>query len=269
MLVLQPNAVTSQIVRMDQGALADVVTEKPAASINVYMTVMTNPLAVENKAVIAGPGGLRQQMFRPFIRAGAPISDEGRRKQVYQGLKGLPSEKMQTADLLAAYLRQARGKTTDGTLLALVPELRDQLDKLREDAVPEVAAWAATLVASLSDGGERNKLIEPLVSSPQWDVRLLALASSDLLEPAARKRVATDLMKDADAQVQALARAELELANHPPTPYATGATTQPAGGSPTTAPTATSPSAPAAGPALPPGPAASGAGAASEGPRLP
>jgi len=165
--------------------------------------------------------------------------------------------------VLAAYVRQARGKTTDGTILALAPELREQLDKLREDAVPEVAAWAATLLAALSDGGERNALVEPLASSSQWDVRLLALASSELLEPAAHKRVATDLSRDADPQVQALARAELDLATHPPTPRPTGATTQPAGGGPPTTGPAT---APAAGPALP---AASGAGATSEGPRLP
>jgi hypothetical protein len=268
-LVLQPNASTSQIVRVDQGALSDVVTEKPAASINVYITVMTNPLAIENTSVIAGPGGLRQQFFRPFIRAGAPMMDEGHKKQVLQGLKGLPSEKMQTADVLAAYLRQARGKTTEGSILALVPELREQLDKLRGDGVPEVAGWAATLLAALADGGERNAMIEPLASSPQWDVRLLALASADLLEPAAHKRIATELSKDADPQVQALARAELELATHPPTPRPMGLTTQPAGGPPTTGPATTTPASPAAaGPALP-GPAGDGAGATSEGPRLP
>src|SRR5258707_1768279 len=64
-MVLQPNASTSQIVRVDQGPLADVVTEKPAASINVYIIAMTNPLAVANTAVIACPVGLLQQFFRP------------------------------------------------------------------------------------------------------------------------------------------------------------------------------------------------------------
>jgi hypothetical protein len=266
-LVLQPRSVSKQIVRVDQGALADVVTEKPAASINVFITVMTNPLAVANSAVIAGPAGLRQQLSRPFIRAGAPLTDEGRKKQVFQGLKGLPSEKMQTADLLVAYLRQARDKNADGRVLALAQELREQLDKLRGDGVPEVAAWAARLLAPLAEGGERNAMIEPLVSSQQWDVRLLALAISDLLEPAAHKRVATDLAKDPDPAVQAMAQAELDLVAHPPA-LRPKPTTQPAGdgsgGPPTTGP-ATTPGSPA-GPAVPGTPAASGA---SEGPRLP
>ena len=117
---------------------------------------------------------------------------------------------------MAAYLRQARGKNVDGRILALAPELREQLDKLRTDGVPEVAAWAARLLAPLAEGGERNAMIEPLVSSSQWDVRLLALAISDLLEPAAHKRVATDLAKDPDSAVQAMAQAELDLVNHPP-----------------------------------------------------
>ena len=222
---------------------------------------MTNPLVVENKAVIAGPGGLRQQFFRPSSSPGADHR-RGGQEATLPGAEGA-AERKDAGGRRAGGLPPAgpRQRRRTGPSWRSAPGLAEPPRSLREDAVPQVAAGPPASWP-LSDGGERNAMIEPLASSSQWDV----------VPPGARvvrtARTRGPQVSRRDGPVQGCRPAgagagpcRAGTGHAPADPAPTGsATTQPAGGGPPTTGPAT---APTAGSALP---AASGAGATPEGP---
>lgn len=243
-LVLKRKSSASQQVRVDHGEMARALRERPAASVNVFMTVMTNPMVRADYRVIAGPGGVRQQFSRSLIRGGMPVFNEPQRKKLLEGLKGLPNEKLWTIDVLAAFVQQSRGIDAEENVQRLVPDFLEQIRNMQKDRVPQVAAFATFALLGLQESGnvaERVKLIETLATSQAWEGRLAAVWAARDLPAAERKRVVGTLTNDADELVKQAATLDLTLAD--------AATTQP---SPTPATTQPSPTDPGEGPALPP-----------------
>lgn len=223
-LVLKARTANSQVVRVNQGALGETLREKPAASISLYVTAMTNPISVGSE-IARGPGGLKRELPR-FIRTGMPINTAPGKKKLYDALNGLPSEKMQAIEVLVAYIRESREEGAQGWLLGLAPELQEQLEKARGDAVPEVGEWATYQVALLADAAAREKALMSLANSKKWEARLLALIGAAGMDAEGQTRVASKLVDDPDPDVKAVAVATLDLARHPapkrPPPAAAG-----------------------------------------------
>ncbi|MDB5295249.1 MAG: hypothetical protein JWO31_1232, partial [Phycisphaerales bacterium] len=253
-LVLKAKSTTNQIVRVDQGELAAALRERPAGSINLYMTVMTNPFIRPDFRVVAGPGGVRRQFVDPLIRGGMPVAQEPDRKRLREGLDGLPSQKMWTVDVLTALVEQARGADAEPNVQHHAADFTELVARTRKDRVPEVGAWAtyAALELAPPEDPSRVPLADALAASPTWEGRLLAVRAARGLDPASRSRIASALAGDANDLVKTAAAAEAELASR-------GPATKPAG--PATG--SASPPLASPGPALPSGPALPG------GPTLP
>jgi tetratricopeptide (TPR) repeat protein len=285
-LVLKAKSSITQVVRVDQGTLAVALRERPAGSVNLYMTVMTNPLVQfgppdaanpSGMRVVAGPGGVRRQFNNTLIRGGLPINNEADRKKLLDLTAGLPTQKYWAIDTMAAFVRQARGPDTDRKSEALQPEFVEQIGRSQSDRVPLVGAWATiTSLRLMTDPAQANgkvALVDPLASSPAWEVRLAGVLAARELDAAAARRVAARLKGDVNPIVRAAAEAEDVLAPKrvapdaatPPAPAA-GRPAGPTGPSSPAGPALPPPGAavppspagpplpPTAGPALPPGP---------------
>jgi tetratricopeptide (TPR) repeat protein len=149
-LVLKARSSLVQHVRVDQGELAAAIRERPAGSVDVNVTVMTNPQLLPDFKVVAGPGGVRRHFVRSLIRAGAPIGNEVQLKKLRDGLDGLPNEKMAALDAMAALVGQARGPDAEPKVEFHAKEFLEQIAQARRDRVPHVAAWAAYVTAKLA-----------------------------------------------------------------------------------------------------------------------
>ncbi|HEX8912929.1 MAG TPA: hypothetical protein VF796_11255, partial [Humisphaera sp.] len=247
-LVLKARSEMSQVVRVDTGAVADALRERPSASVDIYATVMTNPLVTKDYKVIAGPGGVRREFPGRLIRVGAPVGQDLQRKRLYDAVAGgLPNEKLWALDVLAAQVEQTRGPDIDKVQVPFGREFLEQISRARGDRVPQVAGWATLLDLRLADpndpkGAEaRLRAAEALARSPAWENRLLSVWAGRALPVADRKRVVSIIAADAHPLVRQAAAYELDLVARAP---AAGPTTAPGarpvvGNSPLTPPSPT------------------------------
>jgi len=253
-LVLKGRTRTSQVVRVDQGEMTPVLRERPSGNVNIYMTVMTNPMVRQDYRVVPGPGGVRQQFTRSLIRGGMPIYSEPQKKTLLKGLKGLPNEKLWTIDVLTAMVEQARGSDAEQNVKAAASDFHEQIRMMQTDRVPLVGAYATFAMVLLTEPDkveERTKLVESLLASPAWESRMTGIWAARWLPAAEQKRVLASVASDENPLVKQAAEAGVKLADVAATRPAT---------QPTSTPSTTLPADPADGPALPPG---------VDGPKLP
>ena len=226
--ILRPHESVSQIVRIDQGELASVLRKTPVGLLIVDADVVLNP-ELSQDGVRLGPGGIFIPFVRMFSRVSEPLTSETAIAKFFQTMRDAsPPDKLRDVDVMSAYVQAAALPN------ATQPE-KDQAQKYllviqdqRQDPDPAVASWAGAVAAELLDDAARQKVIEQMAASQNWQSRLLALLETRLLNSDQRKEIAGRFAQsDADADVKSFAAATLEAP----------ATTQPA----TTAPAATQP----------------------------
>jgi len=233
-LVLRPHHQVSQVVRLDEGSLRQLLHNSPEMqATTVNCDVMTNPIPVRDRTTgqevgVPGPGGAAINFFRTFTYAGVPLSLPSGQQALRDSLaSGSAVQKIHTVDLLDAYIRQARRPSADDAQRKLAADLPADLAKLRSDSMPLVSGWANYVSAGLAETpDEAGKIAAQMAASPQWSTRLLSLLAGGARPVAMRKQVAAKLANDADPIVKSAAAAMVEWIDEMP-PEAPP-TTQPA-----------------------------------------
>jgi tetratricopeptide (TPR) repeat protein len=236
-LVLKAGQSMTQMVRVDQGPLNVALRQRPAGSINIFMSVMTNPMLVDGYNAIQGPGGVRKQFVDPLIRGGLPINTTTERKRLTDMISGssLPQEKAWAIEVMAAYVEETRRANPGPRAMEFAPEMLEQVLRARSDKVPQIAAIATltllrtgTVIGAAEAPGtalDKPQMVRQLATSPQWETRLSAVIGAGSLTPAEAAPILKSLLKDPSPVVRSAAAAEIELA---PKRAAAGAATQPA-----------------------------------------
>ena len=226
--ILRPHESINQIIRIDQGDLFTLLQRTPVGALIVDADVVLNPL-LSQEGVRLGPGGIFTPFAKIFTRAGEPLSSDAARGKFLDKMRNAPpAQKLQDVDVLSAYVRMAAAPTaTQGDkdqaqmFLGVIGEQRQSPDA-------SLAAWASAASAELTDGDQRQRVLDDMAASRAWQSRLLALIETGLLSPDARKQMASRLSQDEDKDVKAFAVATMEapVTTQPSTAPA-GATTQP------------------------------------------
>ena len=224
-VVLRGRQSTGQIVRLDQGQLAEALARNPSASAQISFSVVTNPSPTPD-GVGPGPAGQREAFSKSFVRSGFPLAQNVMRKRVTAAIEnGTPGEKIRNLDLLAGYLPLLANAKPDPALKGLDAEFVNTIGNARRDENPPVAMWANYLTARFVPD-ERPRAIDDLLASEAWPGRLLALLASAELGPQQQAELAGKLAEaDPEPTVREYAAATVEHLQSAP---ATQPATQPA-----------------------------------------
>lgn len=180
-ILLLPGQSMTQTVRVDQGALDQLFASNPSISVQVYATVMTNPVTFRG-GVGPGPAGYKVQFSRIFERAGYPLtSEEAKRKLMDRVNNGSGADRMRAIELLAAYARFFMSQ--DNQFRPLVDEFVAALRRAGSEAAStSIRAWANYQRLLLVPPDKRGDEIKPLLGEADWLVRLMALAAAQGME---------------------------------------------------------------------------------------
>ena len=224
-VVLRARQATGQIVRLDQGRLADSLARNPSASAQISFSVVTNPSPTPD-GVGPGPAGQREAFSKSFVRSGFPLTQNVMRKRVDAAIEsGTPAEKIRNLDLLAGYLPLLAGAKPDPALRGLDAEFVNTIGDARRDENPPVAMWANYLTARLVPD-ERLRAIDDLLANEAWPARLLALLAAAELGPGRQAELAGQLAgADPEPTAKEYAAATVEFLQSAP---ATQPSTRPA-----------------------------------------
>ncbi|HEX4793410.1 MAG TPA: tetratricopeptide repeat protein [Humisphaera sp.] len=218
--ILHPSESISQIVRVDQGKLADTLSRMPVGMLSIDADVVLDPLQ-SPEGVRVGPGGIFAPFSKMFVRTSDALSSDLARGKFFDAMKKAgPMEKLLDLDFLAAYVRYASsGKPEVAPDQAQAKNYLSAIQNERSNADVVVATWAGALSAELFEGAERQHVLEDMTTSPAWQTRLLgALQATQLLPPAASKPIMERLAQnDTDADVKAFAAAALDAPERPAT----------------------------------------------------
>ena len=234
-VVLPARGVIQQGVRIDQGALDEVLEQNPSASAQINANVLTNPVPLQS-GIGPGPAGQRRGFNKSFVRSGFSLSQTAMRKRLNAAIQsGAPGEKIRGLDLLAGYLRLfARQKDVDPATQSLGNEFMTTIAASRNDASEPVALWARYLTARLAT--EREAALDALVADEAWLGRLLALLAAADLGAERQMELASRLAgQDADPTVKEFAAATVDVlrsrpATQPTAGAGAGGADGPAGG---------------------------------------
>jgi tetratricopeptide (TPR) repeat protein len=201
-ILLLPGQSMTQTVRMDQGALDQMFASNPSISVQVYATVMTNPISYRG-GMGPGPAGYKVQFSRIFERAGYPLtSEEAKRKLMDRVNNGSGADRIHAIELLAAYTRFFMSQ--DAQFRPLVDEFTAALRRAGTEAsFASVRAWANYQRLMLLPPDKRGDEIQPLLSESDWQVRLMALVAAGGMEPGRHLQLLDGAAKeDADPVVK-------------------------------------------------------------------
>jgi len=218
-LVLKPMESTSQIVRVDQGALGQFLNGSPQLGIPVFGTVCTNPSPTAN-GIGAGPGGYRVQFLRVMDRTGTVINSESTKNRVYDIIeKGDSAERMRGIEMLAIYVFQIRANKDLEQMLPLASEFTDRITRIASAAnTPSVRAWSNYLLTLLSTSEQRTARVEENSKDESWSLRALNVVLLQNLSPDSAIKLSSQLAEnDAEPVVKKLAAATLEILQTPTT----------------------------------------------------
>lgn len=225
--ILHPHDSISQIVRIDQGELGEILRRTPVGLLVVDADVVLNPLETSDGLHLS-PGGQFVPFSRMFSRVSEPLnSDSARTKFLTAMQSASPVDRIGDLDVLAAYVMQsASAAGANAADKAQAQQYLTVIQGERSNPSAPVAAWAGVLSADLLDPSQRSRVLSEMAASGDWASRLLALAESRLLPSEARKELAGKLSEsDPDADVKAFAAATLKA---PELPALTQPTTAPA-----------------------------------------
>lgn len=201
-VVLKPHATLTQMVRIDEGSIAQVLSGSPFPAMQIMLRVRTNPSPVG-----MGPAGQIVQASRSIERRSFTLTQDSLQKLGRSLQQGGPAEKMANIDLaakVAVLLSQQKGEDMQRVSLQLVEALRG----LTRDPSPPVATWAGSTLASISPPSARPTAVTALINDPYWPARLLGLCQMGPMKLAEQSANATQVAShDTDAIVVSFANA--------------------------------------------------------------
>lgn len=223
-IVLRPHQQVTQVVRLDEGSLRQLLRNSPdAEATTVNCDVVTNPIPLidpttRQEFALAGPGGSVGDFLRTFTYSGVPITNPGGQKTLQDWMtSSSPVQKIHAIDLMAAYLALAQKPNTDAAIKKAAADLPAKLKAMRNDPLPLVSGWASFVSAGVAkSANDAHQIADVMASSPQWSTRLLSLLAGGARPAAMRKQIATRLANDSDPTVKSAANAMIEWIDQMP-----------------------------------------------------
>lgn len=236
-VVIKPHSTVSQLVRVDQGPVAQTMNGSPFPALQLILKVRTNPSTSSQTGV--GPAGQIVQASKSIERNGFALSAPSIAKLATAMQQGGPAEKISKVDLTASaalILSQQQGND-DAKRVAI--QMVGLLKAAAHDPSPAVAAWGGGTIARLSAPNERPEIVKSLLADPYWVARLLGISSMQPLTFDLQQNITRQIIAgDTDPIVVTYAKALNDLLDL----AIASSTTQPATTQPTPATTGTSPS---------------------------
>ncbi|HLL12827.1 MAG TPA: hypothetical protein VK570_17325, partial [Rubrivivax sp.] len=225
-MVLRAKQSITQDVRVDRGQLAGLLASNPTPSVQVFVSVMTNPTTTE-RGIEPGAAGMRTTFPRIFARSPFPINNDQARAQLVTSLNGAsPNEKLNAVELISGVLSSIQKAEVppeaQEQAQATMQQWSNLLSQVRNDSMGSISSWAWYRSTIAEAAQEQPRSVRTMLSSEVWTTRLLGAMAADAVgedRTAALKKMATD---DAEPILRNLAAAMLA------TPASPGGTTQPA-----------------------------------------
>jgi hypothetical protein len=220
--VLRARSGLQQVIRLDQGALADFLNANPTPRYQITGWCVTNA-GRQGAGIGALPGGQKVAFTRKITRVGTTVAKPETIQALYQELdSGPPNSKMRDLTVLATYARLlgAVKPEQQPTAAQQAGELLDHIGALVEDPVPAVAQWAKfELARSVPDPAQRRQIIDNLLADKAWSGRLLGLvaAVATLDAKESKELVAKAAEAEPEAFVKEYAIQSEEMLSRPPT----------------------------------------------------
>lgn len=223
-----------QTVRLDDGALGQMMMSQPIIALPMQFSVFTNPVPVAGAAAAPGPCGYRVQFTRVMERAGTPVSNQ----QAIQALMaplgaGVPEQRMRTVDHLVTLIRAFSDPKATPESKQAAAQLYDALIRASamHDPSPAAHMWLQYNLALVSSDADRERIMVTLLRSTDWDSRILGLRLLQAFPPERQKALASKFAQsDPDALVRTYAASVVETSELPiprPATQPTDASQQP------------------------------------------
>jgi hypothetical protein len=215
-LVLKPKESVSQVVRVDQAGLAQMLQTRPNVGFPLYFNLMTNPVTLAT-GISPGPAGQRQQFSRVIERGPAPL-DQATLNKCFQKMANGPGDaKVRTLELLGTFAKVMLTQE-DANTRAKGTEIVDVIRKSTGDPVPIVRAHATFMTALLSDPAVRDGLIRQMLADPLPIIRMCGVAAVQNVVEAAQRKTWVQPLADSDPDpiVKRFAASTIEVADLPP-----------------------------------------------------
>jgi hypothetical protein len=211
--ILKARQGISQVVRIDQGPLSQLLSTNPTASIQVFAGAMTNPIPTREGGLAPGAAGYAVQFPRVMQRQPAGGIGDADRQRIYATIaNGTGAEKIRALELLATYVQAIRNnKEAPKEAVAITNEMATAVANARGDRSAGVQAWAAYLSALIGPHDRLPDAVKAMLADKAWEQRMFGLAVIALLKPEqAAQLPAHPADGDADPLVKAYGAAVME-----------------------------------------------------------
>jgi hypothetical protein len=195
----------------------------------LYFTVFDNPMTLPT-SISPGPGGLRQSFTRVVNRVASPFKQQNINEILERVANGTPQSRLYNIDLaqwfamqFAQVPAQAQNQEQAAAAQAQSRQIMNLLSKTANDPNSQVRAWSAFALSRCFDPAGRRKIVDEMLRDSAWESRALAMVIlCESIDPAQWKEAAGPLAEnDPDPLVKKLAAAVVAFADNP-------AATQPA-----------------------------------------
>jgi tetratricopeptide (TPR) repeat protein len=207
-LLLPRGQSCSQIMRLDRGAVIQLLGQQPQIPIDLLYAVTTNPIPTKQGFVIGGAG--YQVAFGQMTeRNGTPIGTPEDRSKIYDRITGAdPADRFCAAETCVTFglgLRSAASGDNAQQQLTGAGEMFDHARQAEADADHAVRAWAQYLFVLAAAPDQQLAAIQKLTTSDDWYARLLGVIASQRT-PDHGALVAGAMGEDSDPLVKAFAK---------------------------------------------------------------
>jgi tetratricopeptide (TPR) repeat protein len=220
-IVLRGHGSTSQIIRVDQGPLGELIRQRANGSMIVSGNIMTNPTPF-GQGIGPGAGGEYMTFLRSFVREPSELQTAAAQRDLHDDFtNGAANDRIRDLDLMGSFVA-GMDKETDQTIRDSSDLYIHYITKARSDPTPEVAALAGYLAATLPGVPGRADTIDEMLRSAAWQTRLLGLAAARQQPVDVQQRLCGPVAEaDADPIVRSMAIGVMDALKAP-------ASTQPA-----------------------------------------
>ncbi len=226
-LILQPHSGYSQMVRLDEDVLGDLLNALPAPTLQMSASAIVNAISTE-AGTAPGIFGYRSPVDRMMVRTGLPLITQPQVQAALAILDGTDNTKhLRVIDAAASQLAIAMdGRGGADIPPALTDAWRLLLDKGTRGTSLHVNAWAMFRQATVGTGNVTA--VDALIAQPTWYAHMLGALAASQLPPPAKKASLAKLVNDQNATVRRVVAAVQAMPDAPPT---TAPTSRPASAS--------------------------------------
>jgi hypothetical protein len=216
-LILHKGESITQIVRLDQGVLGQLLANSPQPPFVMQFQVHTNPTTTTRSMTLLG--GYAALFNKPVERVGFPLDTPHINKLLAEIQTGVQAKQIRGVDMALALLsilqNQVNKQDANGKMIHdLVTTLQQVVSGRMSDpnASASVRAWTQYCVARHMLEKDRALICEKMMAEPQWQSRMLALAAMAGLPLEKQSAlIGTAAQRDTDMLVRELGGVESEL----------------------------------------------------------